>query len=334
MTEKGIITMPDHHESFDRGIAALRELGIETVWEKEIIRSSKDPKVVIPQVRDYDYVFAGGEVWNEEVFAACPKLKLLVRLGVGYDAVDLDAATRAGVPVTYMPGVNAQSVAELTVALILSASRRVPQMNEKIHASRRREAIFTTSMLGGKTVAVLGLGNIGKSVAKILRAFGCRILAFDLRRDEAFAAEYGVTYVSLEEALAQADVVSLHLALTPQTKHIIDGAAIASMKTGAILVNTSRGGTVDSEALAEALRSGKLAAAALDVVEDEGGGNPTPGKIFYGLENCILTPHVGGVTYECFDAMMEHACGMVRDFKADRDPKWLLNPGWREGKRS
>ena len=324
--EKGIITMLDHHENFDKGIEALRGLGIETIWEKEIIRSSRDPKVVIPQVQGYDYVFAGGEVWNKEVFDACPSVKMIVRLGVGYDGINLQDATEAGVPVTYMPGVNAQSVAELAVALMLAAGRQIPQMNAKVHAAQRKQAIYATNMLSGKTVGIMGCGNIGKAVVRMLKGFNCRILAYDVYKDEAFAAEYGVEYVDLDTLLAQSDIVSIHLALMPSTKHIINADSIAKMKDGAIVINTSRGGTIDSAALADAIRSGKLGGAGLDVVEDEGGGNTRPGEIFYDLENVILTPHVAGATHECFEAMMEHAVEMVKDFQDGKEPKWLLNP--------
>lgn len=324
--EKGIITMLDHHENFDKGIEALRGLGIETIWEKEIIRSSRDPKVVISQVQGYDYVFAGGEVWNKEVFDACPSVKMIVRLGVGYDGINLQDATEAGVPVTYMPGVNAQSVAELAVALMLAAGRQIPQMNAKVHAAQRKQAIYATNMLSGKTVGIMGCGNIGKAVVRMLKGFNCRILAYDVYKDEAFAAEYGVEYVDLDTLLAQSDIVSIHLALLPTTKHIINADSIAKMKDGAIVINTSRGGTIDSAALADAIRSGKLGGAGLDVVEDEGGGNTRPGEIFYDLENVILTPHVAGATHECFEAMMEHAVEMVKDFQDGKEPKWLLNP--------
>ena len=332
--EKGIITMLDHHENFDKGIEALRGLGIETIWEKEIICSSRDPKVVIPQVQGYDYVFAGGEVWNMEVFDACPSVKMIVRLGVGYDGINLQDATEAGVPVTYMPGVNAQSVAELAVALMLAAGRRIPQMNEKVHAAQRKQAIYATNMLSGKTVGIMGCGNIGKAVVRMLKGFNCRILAYDVYQDEAFAKEYGVEYVDLDSLLAQSDIVSIHLALLPATKHIINAENIAKMKDGAIVINTSRGGTIDSAALAEAIRSGKLGGAGLDVVEDEGGGNARPGEIFYDLENVILTPHVAGATHECFEAMMEHAVEMVKDFQDGKEPKWLLNPEYKNYKRS
>ena len=326
--EKGIITMLDHHESFDKGIEALRALNIDTVWEKEIIRSSRDPKVVIPQVQGYQYIFAGGEVWNKEVFDACPEVKMIVRLGVGYDGIDLKAATEAGVPVTFMPGVNAQSVAEHAVALALACARQIPQMNALVHAAERKKAIYATNMISGKTVGIVGCGNIGKAVARMLSAFGCRILAYDIYRDEKFAEAYGVEYVSLDELLSRSDIVSLHLALMPETRHIIGTENIAKMKDGAILINTSRGGVVDSAALADAIRVGKLGGAGLDVVEDEGGGNPRPGEIFYGLDNVLLTPHVAGATHECFEMMMDHAAEMVRDFKAGKEPKWLLNPDY------
>lgn len=331
--EKGIITMIDHHESFDKGIEALRGLGIETIWEKDIIRSSRDPKVVIPQVQGYDYAFAGGEIWNKEVFDACPSIKMLVRLGVGYDGINLQDATEAGVPVTYMPGVNAQSVAELAVALMLATGRQIPQMNAKVHAAKRREAIYATNMLSGKTVGIMGCGNIGKAVVRMLKGFNCRILAYDVYQDETFAKEYGVEYVDLDSLLAQSDIVSVHLALMPSTKHIINAESIAKMKDGAIVINTSRGGTIDSAALVEAIRSGKLGGAGLDVVEDEGSGNAHPGEIFYDLDNVILTPHVAGATHECFDAMMEHAVEMVRDFQNGKDPKWLLNPEYKNYKK-
>ncbi|MBQ8506822.1 MAG: hypothetical protein IJ466_05280 [Clostridia bacterium] len=328
--EKGIITMLDHHENFDKGIAALKELGIDTIWEKKIIRSSRDPKVVIPQVQGFDYVFAGGEVWNKEVFDACPSVKMIVRLGVGYDGIDLQAATEAGVPVTYMPGVNAQSVAELAVALMLAAARRIPQMDAKVHMGERKAAIYATNMLSGKTVGIMGCGNIGKAVVRMLKGFNCRVLAYDVYQDEAFAAEYGVEYVDLDTLLAESDIISIHLALLPATKHIINAESIAKMKDGAFIINTSRGGTIDSAALAEAIRSGKLGGAGLDVVEDEGGGNARPGEIFYDLENVILTPHVAGATHECFEAMMEHAVEMVKDFKDGKEPKWLLNPDYKK----
>ncbi|MBR4079494.1 MAG: phosphoglycerate dehydrogenase [Christensenellaceae bacterium] len=327
--EKGIITMLDHRENFDKGIEALRELGIETIWENKIIRSSRDPKVVIEQVKGYDYVFAGGEIWNKEVFNACPTVKMIVRLGVGYDGINLADASAAGVPVTYMPGVNAKSVAEHAVALMLAACRQIPQMNALIHDGRRKEAIYATNTVSGKTVGILGCGNIGKSVAKMLYGFDCKLLAYDVYQDADFAEKYGVTYVDQETLIRKSDIISVHLPLIAETKHAINADSIAKMKDGVVIVNTSRGGTVDSAALAAALRSGKVGAAGLDVAEDEGGGNPRPGEIFYGINNAILTPHVAGATHECFEEMMDIAVEMVKDFKNGKEPKWLLNPDYR-----
>ncbi len=326
--EKGIITMLDHRENFDKAIGVLRSMGIETVWENRIIRSSRDPKVVIEQVKGYDYVFAGGEVWNKEVFDACPSVKMIVRLGVGYDGIDLKAASEAGVPVTYMPGVNAKSVAEHAVALMLSVCRKTAEMSALVHAGRRKEAIYATNMVSGKTIGVYGCGNIGKTLIKMLAGFGCKFIAYDPYPDESFAREYSVKYTSEEELIASCDIISLHLPLNDATKHCINAGTISRMKDGAVLVNTSRGGTVDSAALAEALRSGKLGGAGLDVVEDESGGNPRAGEVFYDIPNVVLTPHVAGATHECFEKMMDIAIEMVDDFRNGIQPKWLLNPDY------
>ncbi len=325
--EKCIITMLDHGESFDKGIAALKLMGIETVWEKDSIRSSRDPARVIPYVKGYDYVFAGGEIWNMEVFDACPDVKLIVRLGVGYEGIDLAAASAAGVPVTYMPGVNAMSVAEHALALLLAASRRIPYMDRLVHEGRRREAISASNTLYGKTVGILGCGNIGKALARMLTGFGCRILAYDVKPDAEFARELGVEFTDAETLLRQSDAVSVHLPLLPSTKHFINEDSIGLMKQGALLVNTSRGGTVDSAALAQALKSGRLKAAGLDVVEDEGGEKP--GEIFYGLDNAILTPHVAGATHECFGEMMDAAVKTVEAFRRGDKLRNLLNPDYR-----
>ena len=324
--EKGLITMPNHNENFDKAMAKLHDMGIETTWEKEKIRSSKDPQVVIPFVKDCDYVFAGGEIWNKEVFDACPNLKLLVRLGVGHDAIDLKAATEAGVPVTFMPGVNAGSVAELAVTLMLTVSRGVAAMNSRIHAGNRPAAIFTTHSLTGKTVGIMGCGKIGKNVAKLVQAFGCKVLAYDVYPDPEFAAQYRVTYVDTETLLKESDIISLHLPLLPETKHFVNAESIAKMKDGVIIINTSRGGTVDSKALSDAIRSGKVAGAGLDVVEDEDGGNKSAGEVFYDLDNVVLTPHVGGVSFECLEELMEHGVEMVQQLKNGEPVKWLLNP--------
>ena len=284
---------------------------------------------MIPQVQGYDYVFAGGEVWNKEVFDACPTVKMILRLGVGHDGINLADASNAGVPVTYMPGVNAQSVAEQTVALMLCASRQIPYMNRKMHEGDKKSAVFATNMLSGKTVGILGCGNIGKKVAAMLRGFHCSILAYDVYQDAAFAAENNVRYVDMRTLFKEADIISVHLPLLPDTRHCINRDTIRQMKPGVIIINTSRGGTIHSQDLADAIKSGYVAAAGLDVFEDEGGQKKAVGAVFAGFDNVIMTPHVAGATHECFEAMMDKAIDMVKAFKAGEDIPCLLNPDYR-----
>lgn len=330
--EKALITMVNHHESFDKGIAALKEMGIDTVWEKDTIRSSRDPQTVIKYAQGYDYIFAGGEVWNAEVLDACPDVKMIVRLGVGYDGINVKDCTDRGIPVTFMPGVNAGSVAELAAGLALSCVRSIPFMSRKVHAGDRKGAIFTTNTLAGRTVGIMGFGNIGKKTALLLKAFGCKILAYDPYMDAKFAEKHGIAAVSIEQIYAQSDIISLHLPLTPDTRYMINAENIARMKDGVIIINTSRGGIVNSEDLAKAIREGKVAAAGLDVLEDE--GTAGAGSIFFGLDNVVLTPHVGGVTQDCFDNMMEHGIEQLKAFKEGREIKWLLNPEYADKKKN
>lgn len=329
--EKALITMVNHHESFDQGIAALKEMGIDTVWEKDTIRSSKDPQTVIKYAQGYDYIFAGGEVWNAEVLDACPDVKMIVRLGVGYDAINLKDCSERGIPVTFMPGVNAGSVAELAASLTLSCIRRIPFMNGKLHVGDRKGAICVTNTLSKKVVGIMGFGNIGKKTALLLKAFGSKILAYDPYMDTKFAEENGIESVSVEEIYAKSDIISLHLPLTPDTRHIINAENIAKMKDGVIIINTSRGEIVNSDDLAQAVRAGKVAAAGLDVLENEGIAGA--GSIFFDLDNVILTPHVGGVTQDCFDSMMEHGIEQLKAFKEGREIKWLLNPEYADMKK-
>lgn len=329
--EKALITMVNHHESFDKGIAALKELGIDTVWEKDTIRSSRDPQTVMKYAQGYDYIFAGGEVWNSEVLDTCKDVKMIVRLGVGFDGINLKDCSDRGIPVTFMPGVNAGSVAELAVALALSCVRRISFMNGKVHAGDRKGAIYATNTLSGRTVGIMGFGNIGKKTALLFKAFGCNILAYDPYMDAKFADEHGITSVSIEEIYAKSDVISLHLPLTTDTKHIINSESIGKMKNGVIIINTSRGGIVNSADLAQAIREEKVAAAGLDVLEDE--GTVGAGSIFFDLDNVIMTPHVGGATQDCFDSMMEHGIEQLKAFKEGREIKWLLNPEYADVKK-
>jgi len=239
--------------------------------------------------------------------AAGPGLRCVANVAVGYDNVDLDAASRRGVAVANTPGVLDDATADLTMALILAASRRLGE-GERLIRAGRPWAWSMSFMLGhdlrGKLLGIVGLGGIGQRVAERARAFGMRI-AYHSRRaaDPEVVAELEAERLGLEELLGAADVVSLHCPLTEQTRHLISAERLALFKPGALLVNTARGPVVDEAALVGALREGPLGAAALDVYEHE--PELDPGLLE--LENAVLVPHLGSATVETRRAMAELA---------------------------
>lgn len=238
---------------------------------------------------------------TDRVLVAAPRLKVVCATGVGFDHIDVEAATRHDVVVCISAGCNHQSVAELTLGLILALARHIPQGDRHLRDGRWEP-------LGGrelfaKTLGIVGLGRVGKSVARLGRAFGMRVLATDVVLDHTFASVHDVEYVPLPRLLRVADVVSLHCPLTPATQRLIDEHRLALMKPTAYLVNTARGPIVDEAALARALRMGRIAGAALDVFEAEPGIDAE----LRALPNVVLTPHVGGSTDEALQRAIELA---------------------------
>jgi len=231
--------------------------------------------------------------------AAGPTLKVVSNFGVGYDNIDLEAARARGVRATNTPDVVTNSTAELTVALMLAAARRIAEADAFIRADRwpaGGSQQFLGRDLGGATVGLIGFGRIGQRVAQRLEGFAVRLLVHAEPPPPALGAARSC---ELAELLAASDFVSLHVPLTPQTRHLIDAGALSLVKPGAILVNTSRGGVVDTSALIAALASGRLAAAGLDVYEDE----PDVPAQLRALPNTVLLPHIGSATVTTRNAM-------------------------------
>ncbi len=241
---------------------------------------------------DADGVIAGLEPYPAELIQSCVKLKVISRYGVGYDKVDLEAASSQGIAVTNTPGANSESVADMAFALMLSCARFIPHLDACIRRSEHRTAVGHG--LWGKTIGIIGTGSIGKGVAKRAAGFNMRILCSDMYPDEAFAQQVGATYTDLDTMLAEADFISIHAPYNEQTHHMFDKAAFARMKSTAILVNTARGGIVDEDALYDALSKGQIAAAGLDVTVAE----PPFGSPLLGLDNVIVTPHMAANTYD------------------------------------
>ncbi|HET7454214.1 MAG TPA: D-glycerate dehydrogenase [Solirubrobacterales bacterium] len=245
---------------------------------------------------------------DEELLeAAGPALRCVANVAVGYDNVDVEAAARRGIVVTNTPGVLDDATADLTLALILAATRRVAEGDRLVRAGRPWTwgmSFMLGSGLRGKLLGIVGLGGIGRRVAERARAFGMEI-AYHSRHPvpEGIVAELGAERLPLEELLARADVVSLHCPLTPETHHLIGEAELAAMKPSAVLVNAARGPVVDEAALARALAAGEIAAAGLDVYEHE----PRVEPALLELENVVLSPHLGSATVETRTAMAELA---------------------------
>jgi phosphoglycerate dehydrogenase-like enzyme len=231
-----------------------------------------------------------------EVIAAAPRLRLIQKIGVGVNTIDLDAARARNIPVCNLPGTNAPAVAELTVALILAVLRRVTRFDGGLRAGVWLDPGLQDGIgeLGGRCVGLVGYGAVPRVLAPVLAALGCQVIYTARRVVEGALGRHR----PLDVLLAEADVVSLHLPLTAETANLIDNAAIARMKPGAILVNTARGGLVDAAALAAALREGRLAGAGIDVFAQE---PVDPADPLLGLPNVVATPHIAWLTTGTFD---------------------------------
>ncbi|HEY1492806.1 MAG TPA: phosphoglycerate dehydrogenase, partial [Steroidobacteraceae bacterium] len=247
---------------------------------------------------------------DDALMEKAPKLRVIGRAGVGVDNIDADAATRRGIVVMNTPGANAVAVAELTIGLMLALARKVPAANASMHAGKWEKKSLQGAELKGKTLGILGLGRIGLEVARRARGFGLDIIGSDPFVSSAVARENGILLVSVDELFAKADYLTLHVGLTPQTTGIINAKTLAAMKKGVRIINCARGELVEDEALAEALKGGQVAGAALDVFTEE----PPKNSPYAGLDNVILTPHIAGSTAEAQEAVGIQIARQVREY--------------------
>ncbi len=238
------------------------------------------------------------------------KLRVIGRAGVGVDNIDLDAATRKGIAVMNTPGANAIAVAEHALALMLAMARHISRANELMHAGKWEKKSLQGTELRGKTLGIVGLGRIGMEVARRARAFGMEIVAHDPFVSTAVAKEQGIRLAKLEEVYTAADYLTLHVGLTPQTAGMINADSVKRMKRGVRLVNCARGELVDEAALAQAVKQGLVAGAALDVFTDE----PLKNSPLTAVENIILTPHIAGSTNEAQEAVGYQIAMQVKEY--------------------
>ncbi|MFW5796389.1 MAG: NAD(P)-dependent oxidoreductase, partial [Alkalispirochaeta sp.] len=272
-------------------IATLGSLTVYPYWSEEHLRGPAGTAEII---------LVDQTPFGADQFRALPQLRFLATFSTGYDHIDLDAARNAGVAVANVPEYSRDSVAQLTIALILDLVHRIPAYNDLVHSGGWRRGTRFAYLPGGmtevagKTLGVLGLGTIGAEVARLAAAFGMRIVGWDARRK--VVPGITVEWLPWKRFLAASDIISLHSPLTKETRRIIDDEALALMKRGAFLVNTSRGALIDDDAVARALIDGRLRGAALDVigtVEPPEENNP-----LLTAPNCLITPHIGWATVE------------------------------------
>ncbi|MDI6771730.1 MAG: phosphoglycerate dehydrogenase [bacterium] len=315
---KVLISAPGFGRTGDAATTLLREAGCEIIPNPTDATLTEEQLVGL--VGDADAIIAGMELITERVLGAAPHLKIVARRGVGYETVDLDAATRRGIPVTITAGALTAAVADHTMALLLAVVRRIPSLDRGVKAGKWDRV--PTVDVGGKTLGILGFGAIGRAVARRAAGFGMRLLATDAQPDEAAAATLGVTLTDLDTLLAESDFVTIHVPLTPQTRGMIGEAALRRMKPAAYLINTSRGAVLDEAALLTALREGRLAGAGLDVFRDE----PVRDLSLAGLDQVVATPHVASHTAETL-ARMERSCAeaVLAALRGER-PLHVVNP--------
>jgi D-3-phosphoglycerate dehydrogenase / 2-oxoglutarate reductase len=306
----------------EEGLARLRdEPGVEVVVNTKL---AQDPAALKLALNDADgIVIRSGTQLTADVLDGQKRLSAIVRAGVGVDNIDVGAATRLGIVVMNTPGGNTVSTAEHTMALLLSLSRNVASANDSLKSGKWERTKFTGTQLEGKTLGVIGLGRVGLAVAKRAQGFGMTVLGFDPFLSAEKATEYGLESIArLDDLWGRADFLTLHTPLTAETRNLIGAREIALMKPTVRIINCARGGLIDEPALAEALKTGKVAGAAIDVFDPE---PPPTGHPLVGLPQVLVTPHLGASTEEAQVSVAVEAARLLSDFLTRGQVRFAVN---------
>ena len=285
----------------DLSYDSLKQFGEVTIYPRTDTEAE-----TIDRIGDSEIVLVNKVPITEAVLEACPNIKLICVQATGYNIIDCKACAVRGIPVTNVPAYGTAAVAQFTMALILEMCHRVGLHNHSVHQGDWAKADsfcywLTPQMeLAGKTLGIIGFGRIGQAVGKLAAAFGMKVITYN--RSESEEGRKIADYVDLDTLFTQSDIISLHCPLFPETEKIINSSNIAKMKNGAMLVNTARGGLVDEEALVEALESGKLRYAAIDVVSQEPMKSDNP---LLKTRKCIITPHIAWAPVESRQRLMD-----------------------------
>ncbi len=302
--------------------SGLEPLTSDERFRVEMANGWKQEQLLEALGEAHGLIVRSATIVTRELMDAAPELRVIGRAGVGVDNIDLEAATERGIPVINAPEGNTVSAAELSMALILSLARKVSGADRSVRDGEWERSRFAGTELRGKTLALVGAGRIGGEVARRAQGFGMKTVAYDPYLTAERARDLGLHRVSFEEALERADVLSLHVPLTPQTEGMIGAEEFGAMKSAAFLVNAARGGVVDEDALVTALEAGEIGGAALDVFAEE----PLPeGSPLRSAPNLVLTPHLGASTAEAQELVATEIAEGVKAALIDGDLSRALN---------
>jgi phosphoglycerate dehydrogenase-like enzyme len=302
-------------------LAPLATAGVELV-ERFDVADTSDESLLVAALDGAWGAVAGGELYTERVFERAPALRTVVRWGAGYDGIDVEAASRHGVAVCTVPRANAESVADMALALMLACKRRLLDLDAAVREGSWRPS-WIADDLALATVGIVGLGAIGQAVARRLRGFGCVLLAVEPQPDLEFCARYEIELAELDALLPRADVLTLHAPSLPSTRHLIGARELALLPRHAVVVNTSRGSLIDEAALTRALEAGALGGAGLDVFERE---PLDPASPLTRLPNVVLAGHASAFTRLASDRTGEGVVETLRALLDGRVPATCLNP--------
>ena len=309
-----ILITPRSFASFsDKPLKMLTERGYE-IKRNNTGRPYKKEEM-LKLIKDVDGIIIGIDELSAEIIEKANALKVISKYGIGLDNIDINMATNKKIVITNTPTANVDAVADLTFGFILSLARRIPEADRKTKSGKWEK--ITGKSVWEKTLGIIGLGKIGRQVVKRAQGFKMNILVYDLVKDEKFAQSYNIKYVNLEELLQRSDYITIHIPLNDATRGMISYEELEKIKESAFLINTSRGGIVDEEALYNALRNNKLRGAALDVYSNE----PPVESSLKELDNVILTPHIAAYTEEAIDNMSIQAAQNLIDVLEGRKPK-------------
>lgn len=296
----------------DLSYDCIRQFGEMTLYQR-----TDSEEEAIQRIADSEIVVVNKVPITENVLSACPNIKLICVQATGYNVVDCEACAKRGIPVTNVPSYGTAAVAQFTIALILELCHQIGLHNQSVHRGDWVKSstfcywLTPQTELAGKTIGIVGFGRIGRAVGQLAKAFGMQVLAYS-RSETGAGGEIG-EYVDLDTLLRRSDIVSLHCPLFPATEKIINADTLSKMKDGAMLINTSRGGLVDEAALAQALNSGKLRGAAVDVVSQEPMQADNP---LLNCEECIITPHIAWAPVESRKRLLDCVVENIRCFLA------------------